>query len=102
MAGHLGFMQAVNDQEEPINPCRSKSADLNFPIGQVQSNASLYLSNINGGSCVPHYQDCKSLPVILTGNPTYANLGPSCSQARAEAKKRYNEKKKNRNMYVIT
>lgn len=99
VAGLLGVMQAVNDQE-PINPCRSQSVNLNFPTGLVQSGASLSLSNITGESCVADYQDCGLSAVILNGNPTWdANLGTSCSQARVEAKRRYNKKKKTR-MYV--
>ncbi|XP_059591627.1 putative zinc finger protein CONSTANS-LIKE 11 isoform X3 [Vitis vinifera] len=90
------LLKAVNDQE-PINPCRSQSVNLNFPTGLVQSGASLSLSNITGESCVADYQDCGLSAVILNGNPTWdANLGTSCSQARVEAKKRYNKKKKTR------
>ncbi|XP_034678665.1 putative zinc finger protein CONSTANS-LIKE 11 isoform X1 [Vitis riparia] len=89
-------IEAVNDQE-PINPCRSQSVNLNFPTGLVQSGASLSLSNITGESCVADYQDCGLSAVILNGNPTWdANLGTSCSQARVEAKRRYNKKKKTR------
>lgn len=100
VADLIGVMQAENDRQ-PTNPCRNKNVNLDFPTEKVQSTASLSLPNNPAEIRVADHQDCRLTPVVLNGNPIWdVNLGSSCSQARVEAKRRYNKKKETR-MYAI-
>lgn len=65
---------------------------------------SIQLSNINGENSAAEFQDCGlPPPAFLPGEfPWEQNLKCRSRQARAKAKMRYNEKKKNRKYVPLT